>query len=98
MWTPDQKQVTKEKMSSKITAAAWASDGSIFAIGMQSGLISIRNAQTDETHRFERKAPIWCMAFLPNQPVNSKLAPPVGPPESDTLVIGCWDKSISFYK
>jgi len=98
MWTPDQKQVTKEKTQSKITSAAWASDGSIFAIGMQSGLISIRNSQTDETHRIERRAPVWCLAFLPNPVISSKLVPPVGVPESETLVVGCWDKTVSFYK
>ena len=65
LWTPDQKQVTKEKVISKITSCAWASDGSLLAIGMQNGMISIRDPMADEKQRIERKAPIWCMKFIP---------------------------------
>ena len=102
LWTPDQKQVAKEKVSSKITAVTWSSDGAMLAVGLQSGLITIRNAQCEETHRIERRAPIWCLAFLPNPVVSAKLAAPANPAgapaESETLVVGCWDKSLSFYK
>lgn len=83
LWTPDQKQVTKEKVISKITSCAWASDGSLLAIGMQNGMISIRDPMADEKQRIERKAPIWCMKFIP---------------DSNILMVGCWEKKLSIYK
>lgn len=104
LWTPDQKQVTKEKVSSRILCAAWSADGSQLALGMLSGLISVRNQQAEEVLRFERKAPIWCLAFMPD------FAPPPPKPaaggpgvaataeNSDILAVGCWDKTYSLYR
>lgn len=66
MWTPDQKQVTKEKVPSRITAACWSADGSMLALGMLSGLISVRNQQAEELLRFDRKAPVWSLVFIPD--------------------------------
>eukprot|EP00598_Pedospumella_elongata_P006620 CAMPEP_0184976768 /NCGR_PEP_ID=MMETSP1098-20130426/7662_1 /TAXON_ID=89044 /ORGANISM="Spumella elongata, Strain CCAP 955/1" /LENGTH=1432 /DNA_ID=CAMNT_0027499697 /DNA_START=50 /DNA_END=4348 /DNA_ORIENTATION=+ len=66
LWTPDQKQVTKEKVPSRITAACWSGDGSMLAIGMLSGQISVRNQQAEEIMRFERRAPIWSLVFIPD--------------------------------
>jgi intraflagellar transport protein 122 len=107
LWTPEQKQVMKEKVGSKILSAAWSTDGTAFAIGMQSGSVSIRNQKAEETHRIDRRAPVWCLAFIPNfaPPISkgaqgaagSQSAPPQGV-ENDVLIIGCWDKTLSFYK
>lgn len=110
MWTPEQKQVVKEKVHSKILCAAWNPDGSILAIGMINGWISIRNAASDELHHIERRAPIWCLEFVPG--AGGTLAAPQkggnagnGSPtgggasqDSDLLVVGCWDKTLSLYR
>jgi intraflagellar transport protein 122 len=66
LWTPDQKQVTKEKVPSRITAACWSADGSMLALGMLSGLISVRNQQAEEVLRFDRRAPVWSLVFIPD--------------------------------
>lgn len=66
LWTPDQKQVTKEKVPARILSASWSLDGSLLALGMVSGVISIRNQQAVELQRIERKAPIWCLQFIPD--------------------------------
>lgn len=66
LWTPDQKQVTKEKVPSRITAACWSGDGTMLALGMLSGQISIRNQQAEEIMRLERRAPIWSLVFIPD--------------------------------
>jgi intraflagellar transport protein 122 len=46
-WSPDQKQVAKEKVPSRILSVAWTSDGENLALGMQSGVISIRNSKSE---------------------------------------------------
>lgn len=66
LWTPDQKQVTKEKVPSRILSASWSADGSLLALGMLSGVISIRNQQAQEVQKIERKAPVWCLQFIPD--------------------------------
>ena len=66
LWTPDQKQVTKEKVPSRITAACWSADGTMLALGMLSGLISIRNQQAEELLRIDRRAPVWSLVFIPD--------------------------------
>ena len=43
LWTPEQKSVTKFKVSSRATSCAWTNDGQFFAVGHFTGFISIRN-------------------------------------------------------
>ena len=66
LWTPDQKQVTKEKVPSRITSVCWSTDGTMLALGMLSGLISVRNQQAEEILRFDRRAPVWSLVFIPD--------------------------------
>ena len=106
MWTPEQKQVTKEKVSAKVLSVAWSTDGTMLAVGLQNGVISIRSNQGEEIQRIERKAAVWSLAFLPHIPGpagSSSTAKGNGSPaetatESDLLVVGCWDKSLSTYR
>lgn len=92
----------KEKVTSKILSVAWSTDGSMLAVGMQSGLISIRNQQAEETQRIERRAPVWALAFIPTTVQagkGSQIQPgQTASGEGDTLVVGCWDKTLSFYR
>jgi WD40 repeat protein len=111
MWTPEQKQVVKEKVQSKILCAAWSSDGTILALGMLNGWISIRNVNSDELHHIERRAPIWSLQFIPgtsgssgggqkttNSTGNASPSGNAGSQDSDLLVVGCWDKTLSLYR
>ena len=110
LWTPEQKQVIKEKVSSRITAAAWSCDGTMLAIGMISGMITVRSQAMEELIRFERRYPIWCLVFIPDtSPPTGKTAitskgggtNPLAHPSAenkDLLVVGCWDKTYSLYK
>lgn len=110
MWTPEQKQVVKEKVQSKILCAAWSSDGTILALGMLNGWISIRNVNSDELHHIERRAPIWSLQFIPgtsgstggqkntNSTGNASPTGNAGSQDSDLLVVGCWDKTLSLYR
>jgi len=38
----------------------------MLAIGMLSGQVSVRNQQAEEIMRFERRAPIWSLVFIPD--------------------------------
>ena len=70
---------------------------------MQNGTISIRNQQAEETQIIERRAPIWCLTFIPNNSQPSK-GSQIQPSqngaslEGDILVVGCWDKTLTLYR
>ncbi len=83
----------KEKESSKILCAAWSTDGGIIALGMESGMISIRNDEAIEIQRLERKESVKSLLFLPYQPDN----PSVLSPDGRSLIVGSWDKTLSYY-
>jgi intraflagellar transport protein 122 len=114
LWTPDQKQVTKEKVPSRIVSVSWSLDGTILALGMLNGMISIRNQQAEEILKFERKAPIWCLSFIPepqgpqrsSASANSSAANAAAPSaggnslldHTDNLAVCSWDKEYVLYK
>jgi intraflagellar transport protein 122 len=89
-------------MPSKVLCAAWSSDGSSFALGMVNGLVSLRNQQGEEILQFERKYPIWCLLYIPNGVLPSKSSASNANSnkslETDLLLVGCWDKTLSFYR
>ncbi|WAR26649.1 IF122-like protein [Mya arenaria] len=43
LWSPEQKSVSKHKVSSRVTCCSWTNDGQYLALGLYNGLISIRN-------------------------------------------------------
>ena len=108
LWTPDQKQVTKEKVPSRIVSVAWSSDGTLLALGMLNGMISIRNQQAEEILKIEKKAPIWCLTFIPEpqvpqRPTNNSNNNSNAPSNSlldhaDNLAVTSWDKDYVLYK
>ena len=92
-------------MNSRILSASWSSDGSLLALGLLNGIVTIRNQQAEEVLRFERKAPIWCLSLVPEQsgPRQSTNAQASGPSNAlldhaDNLVVGAWDKTYSLYR
>ena len=88
-WSPKGKSVAKYKVKSKILSAAWTIDGKIIAIGMFSGVISLRNRFGAEQKSISCSSPIWCLVWNPQ--ITSKDHP-------DVLVVGCWDKSLLFFQ
>jgi intraflagellar transport protein 122 len=89
LWSPEQKSVTKHKTPSKILSMSWTADGLHLALGLFNGHISIRDKFGTEKTEIVRRAPIWCLAWSP--------APTKADP-SDVLAVGCWDRTISYYK
>ena len=74
--------MTKEKVPSRITAACWSTDGAMLALGMLSGLISVRNQQAEELMRIDRRAPVWSLVFIPDS------SPPPPPSSSAAAAAG----------
>ncbi|PRP80717.1 hypothetical protein PROFUN_11590 [Planoprotostelium fungivorum] len=87
LWSPEQKAVNKKGVSSKILCCAWTNDGQYLALGHFSGVISIRDKDSNEKVKIERKAPIWCLAWNPSRD------DPV-----DILAVGDWGQKLSFYQ
>ncbi|XP_063076713.1 intraflagellar transport protein 122 homolog isoform X2 [Engraulis encrasicolus] len=71
LWSPEQKSVSKHKVSSKITCCGWTNDGQYLALGMMNGVVSIRNKNGDEKVKIERpggsSSPIWSIAWNPSK-------------------------------
>ncbi|XP_028979707.2 intraflagellar transport protein 122 homolog isoform X3 [Esox lucius] len=71
LWSPEQKSVSKHKVSSKITCCGWTNDGQYLALGMMNGVVSIRNKNGEEKVKIERpggsSSPIWSMAWNPSK-------------------------------
>mmetsp|Transcript_102146 Transcript_102146/g.284436 ORF Transcript_102146/g.284436 Transcript_102146/m.284436 type:complete len:1297 (+) Transcript_102146:78-3968(+) len=89
LWSPEQKSVSKHKVSSKILAMSWTNDGLHLALGLFSGHVSIRDKFGMEKVDIVRAAPIWTLTW---NPVPTKTDP------TDVLVVGCWDQTLAFYK
>ncbi|KAI8996741.1 hypothetical protein BC832DRAFT_598279 [Gaertneriomyces semiglobifer] len=87
IWSPEQKNVTKYKVPSRICASSWAPDGQHFALGLFNGSISIRNKLGDERAKIERgNSAIWTLAWNPSRSSNG-----------DVLAVGDWDQKLAFY-
>ncbi|XP_047231426.1 intraflagellar transport protein 122 homolog isoform X2 [Girardinichthys multiradiatus] len=91
LWSPEQKSVNKNKVSSRITCCGWTNDGQFLALGMMNGVVSIRNKNGEEYVKIERPGgslcPIWSIAWNPSKNEHS-----------DMLAVADWGQKLSFYE
>lgn len=87
IWTPDQQNIERSKHPSKILCASWTPDGQLVAIGTLSGQITIRDKKLNEKLVINKRAPVWCLEWTP---FTSEIS-------ESTLIVGCWDQTLSFY-
>lgn len=91
LWSPEQKSVSKHKVSSRITCCSWTNDGQYLALGLYNGLVSIRNKSGEEKVKIERAqanlAPIWALSWNPNRDE-----------PYDVLAVADWAQRLSFYQ
>ncbi|XP_066554280.1 intraflagellar transport protein 122 homolog [Amia ocellicauda] len=91
LWSPEQKSVSKHKVSSKITCCGWTNDGQYLALGMQNGVVSIRNKNGEEKVKIERPggslSTIWSIAWNPSKDEHN-----------DILAVADWGQKLSFYQ
>ncbi|XP_033921902.1 intraflagellar transport protein 122 homolog [Melopsittacus undulatus] len=90
LWSPEQKSVSKNKTSSKITCCSWTNDGQYLALGMFNGIVSIRNKNGEEKVKIERaggaSTPIWSICWNPSREERN-----------DILAVADWGQKLSFY-
>ncbi|XP_056380930.1 intraflagellar transport protein 122 homolog isoform X1 [Hyla sarda] len=91
LWSPEQKSVSKHKVSSKITCCSWTNDGQYLALGMFNGVVSIRNKNGEEKVKIERPggslSPIWSICWNPSKDEHN-----------DILAVADWGQKLSFYQ
>uniref|UniRef100_A0A3B3SNU1 Intraflagellar transport protein 122 homolog n=1 Tax=Paramormyrops kingsleyae TaxID=1676925 RepID=A0A3B3SNU1_9TELE len=91
LWSPEQKSVSKHKVSSKITCCGWTNDGQYLALGMVNGVVSIRNKNGEEKVKIERpggsSSPIWSITWNPSKDEHN-----------DILAVADWGQRLSFYQ
>ncbi|XP_067611641.1 intraflagellar transport protein 122 homolog isoform X2 [Pseudorca crassidens] len=91
LWSPEQKSVSKHKSSSKITCCSWTNDGQYLALGMFSGVISIRNRNGEEKVKIDRPggslSPLWSICWSPSREEHN-----------DILAVADWGQKLSFYQ
>lgn len=63
---------------------------------MKSGLVTIHNTKTEETHKIQKDAPAWCLTFIYN--VVPTKGPASNAAEDEMVVIGVWNKTMAFHK
>eukprot|EP00906_Rhabdomonas_costata_P031099 RCo043952 len=86
LWSPEQKSVSKHKVTSKVLCCGWTNDGHHLALGQLNGTISIHGKTGEEKLTIKRPAPVWTLQWNP-----SREEP------FDILAVGCWDQTLSFY-
>ncbi|XP_051964785.1 intraflagellar transport protein 122 homolog isoform X1 [Xyrauchen texanus] len=91
LWSPEQKSVSKHKVSNKITCCGWTNDGQYLALGMMNGVVSIRNKNGEEKVKIERpggsSSPIWSISWNPSKDEHN-----------DILAVADWGQKLSFYQ
>uniref|UniRef100_K1QVZ0 Intraflagellar transport protein 122 homolog n=1 Tax=Magallana gigas TaxID=29159 RepID=K1QVZ0_MAGGI len=108
LWSPEQKNVSKHKVNSRITCCSWTNDGQYLALGLYNGLVSIRNKASSsvrllkhvyfsESGGGEEKVKIE----RPNaatSPVWSLQWNPSREESYDVLAVADWGQRLSFYQ
>ncbi|XP_066911742.1 intraflagellar transport protein 122 homolog isoform X2 [Clytia hemisphaerica] len=87
LWSTEQKSVSKHKIPSRALCCSWTNDGQYIAVGLFSGLITVRNKLGEEKMKIDRPGghPVWTLSWNP------------GADENDILAVGDWGQRLSFY-
>jgi WD40 repeat protein len=99
IWTMPSSTLRKIRVGSKILCASWTTDGQTLALGMQNGLISLRDVSGAERSVIERPAPVWDLVWAP-MAAKDKAAMLTANGETidgDVLTVASWDGNLSFY-
>ncbi|KAG5888430.1 hypothetical protein JTB14_020205 [Gonioctena quinquepunctata] len=87
-WSTEQKAVQKHKTNVRINSCSWTNDGQYLALGLNNGVISIRNKLGEEKSKIERPSSlaVWALSWSTNKE-----------DQTDTLCVTDWSKTLAFY-
>ena len=95
IWTMPSTSVKKVKLPSRACCAGWTSDGQLLAIGLHSGVVTVRDLSCAERYAITRREPVWDLCWAPAKGV--QVGDAVAPYPVDLLSVACWDGTLSFY-
>ena len=90
LWSSEQKSVQKFKVPARINCCSWTVDGQQLALGLASGLVTVRGKGGEEKMRIERPggaaSAVWAVAWSP-----------AGEDGTEVLCVADWGQTVSFY-
>ncbi|KAF8288920.1 putative intraflagellar transport protein 122 [Trypanosoma cruzi] len=86
VFTPESAKVGKNALPSKGLCVSWSRGGQSLAIGLYDGTVLLFSPNSSEKVLVQRNAPVWALAFSP-----------MTEDGLDVLVVGSWDRRLSFY-
>ena len=93
IWSMPSTTLKKHKLPSRCCCAAWSSDGQTLALGLHSGVVSLRGLSGAETAVVRRGAPVWDVCWAPAKGAGGG----GGGEAADVLSVACWDGTLSFF-
>ncbi|PFH37462.1 WD domain, G-beta repeat-containing protein [Besnoitia besnoiti] len=89
LWSPELSSVGKQKLPSKACCMDWTPDGNLLALGLYSGVVSVRDTTGAEKWSVALSAPVWTLAWSPDVAGGSS---PV------FLAVGSFSPELVFYR
>ncbi|TMS38549.1 hypothetical protein L596_005248 [Steinernema carpocapsae] len=105
-WTQQEKNVTKQRVNTRILCCAWSMDGNLYALGMYDGTVLLKNYKTTtEVAKIERPSgePIWALKFgqgrsdANEKPRRRASVYEDGGYPGEILAVSDWSQTIGFY-
>lgn len=63
LWSPQNKSVSKEKITTRALSLSWTSDGQLLAIGLENGGVSIRDRSLEQKYQLKIGGAVWAVKF-----------------------------------
>ncbi|KAK0399989.1 hypothetical protein QR680_003303 [Steinernema hermaphroditum] len=105
-WTQQEKNVTKQRVNTRILCCAWSTDGNLYALGMYDGSVLLKNYKTStEVAKIERPSgePVWALKFgagrsdAHEKPRRRASVYEDGGYPGEILAVSDWSQNIGFY-
>ncbi|KAG8465049.1 hypothetical protein KFE25_012412 [Diacronema lutheri] len=90
LWSAEARSVPKHSLASRALCCSWTTDGQHIALGLFSGVVTIRDRIRPDVEkvRIDRPGgPVWSLRWNPSRVE-----------QVDVLAVGCWDGTLSFFQ
>ncbi|KAK6748591.1 hypothetical protein RB195_001298 [Necator americanus] len=99
LWSADEKNVQKQRITGRCASCAWSRDGTLFAIGTHDGFVHIKKSSSfqndDYVAKIERPGgeAVWAIRFCAPRPQDDASRRS----SSEILVVTDWNRRVGFY-